>query len=85
MLVVTNRFSSSRAIGDPLSQAKIFESNLADELLLINLDNSEVRPIFLKTLAPISTTFLHHLQLEVAYALLIKLKAYFVMVLIRLF
>ena len=57
VLVVTNRFSSSRAIGDPLSQAKIFESNLADELLLINLDNSEVSwPIFLKTLGSISTT-----------------------------
>ena len=32
VLVVTRKFSNRRAIGDPLSQAKIYEAQLADEL-----------------------------------------------------
>ena len=36
--VLSKSFSNYYLIGDPISQAKIFESQLADELLLIDLD-----------------------------------------------
>lgn len=40
VLVVTREFGSRRAIGDPLSQAKIYESQLADELILVDLERT---------------------------------------------
>ena len=40
MLVVTRQFGSRRAIGDPLSQAKIYEAQLADELMLVDIKRS---------------------------------------------
>jgi len=41
VLVVTRQFDSRRAIGDPLSQAKIYEAQLADELILVDLERSQ--------------------------------------------
>lgn len=41
VLVVTRQFGSRRAIGDPRSQAKIYEAQLADELILVDLERSE--------------------------------------------
>ena len=40
-LVLTNNFDGKRAVGHPLSQAKIFESQLADELILVDIDRSQ--------------------------------------------
>ena len=37
ILVVTKQFGEQQPIGDPLSQAKIFEAQLADELVLVDL------------------------------------------------
>ena len=55
VLVVTNQFDNRRAIGDPLSQAKIYEAQLADELILVDLERSEESwPILLRTLESIS-------------------------------
>lgn len=41
VLVVTRQFGSRRAIGDPISQAKIYEAQLADELILVDLERTE--------------------------------------------
>ena len=41
VLVVTRQFSNRRAIGNPLSQAKIYESQLVDELILVDLERTE--------------------------------------------
>ena len=50
VLVVTRQFGSRRAIGDPLSQAKIYEAQLADELILVDLERSnESWPLLLST------------------------------------
>lgn len=38
-LVTTNQFGAVKEIGDPVSQAKIFQANIADELLFLNLDS----------------------------------------------
>lgn len=55
ILMVTSQFEKRRPIGDPLSQAKIYEAQLADELILINIErSSESWPIYLKTLEKIS-------------------------------
>lgn len=50
VLVLTRQFGSRRAIGDPLSQAKIFEAQLADELILVDLERTdESWPVMLST------------------------------------
>ncbi len=41
VLVVTRQFDSRIAIGDPLSQAKIYEAQLVDELVLLDLERTE--------------------------------------------
>lgn len=41
VLVVTRQFASRKPIGDPLSQAKIYEAQLADELILVDLDRTD--------------------------------------------
>jgi cyclase len=41
VLVVTRQFGNRRAIGDPVSQAKIYEAQLADELILLDLERTE--------------------------------------------
>jgi imidazole glycerol-phosphate synthase subunit HisF len=42
ILVVTRNYEQVFEVGDPVSQAKIFEANLADELIVLNIDG---RPI----------------------------------------
>ena len=55
ILVVTKEFSNKRAIGDPLSQAKIYEAQLADELILVDLERTEESwEILLETVESIS-------------------------------
>ncbi|MEB3325059.1 MAG: HisA/HisF-related TIM barrel protein [Cyanobacteriota bacterium] len=55
VLVVTRQFGRRRAIGDPLSQAKIFEAQLADELMLIDLERTgESWPVLLATLETVA-------------------------------
>ena len=55
VLMVTRNFSSSRAIGDPLSQAKIYEAQLADELILVDLTRTpDSWSVLLKTLEAVS-------------------------------
>jgi cyclase len=52
VLVVTRQFTNRRPIGDPLSQAKIYEAQLADELVLVDLERSESSwPVLLETLS----------------------------------
>lgn len=55
VLVVTRQFASRRAIGDPLSQAKIYEAQLADELILLDLERTEESwPVLLETLESVA-------------------------------
>ena len=50
VLLLTHQFGARRAIGDPLSQAKIYEAQLVDELILVNLDRTEYSwPVLLET------------------------------------
>lgn len=42
LIVTTKSFSNIKFVGDPISQAKIFESQLTDELLLINMDSVDI-------------------------------------------
>ena len=41
VLAVTRQFGDRRAIGNPVSQAKIYEAQLADELILIDIERTE--------------------------------------------
>lgn len=55
VLVVTRQFGRRRAIGDPLSQAKIYEAQLADELILVDLERTEESwPVLLETLESVA-------------------------------
>jgi cyclase len=55
VLVVTRQFGSRRAIGDPLSQAKIYEAQLADELILVDLERTEESwPVLLATVEAVA-------------------------------
>lgn len=57
VLVVTRQFGSRRAIGDPLSQAKIYEAQLADELILVDLERTEESwDLLLDTLESVAET-----------------------------
>ena len=42
VLVTTVRYREFREVGDPVSQAKIYEANLADELVVLNIDGSPI-------------------------------------------
>jgi len=42
VLVTTQRFEQVREVGDPVSQAKIYESNLADELIVLSIDGEPI-------------------------------------------
>ena len=54
-MVVTRKFSNRRAIGDPLSQAKIYEAQLADELILVDLERTQHSwPVLLETVENVS-------------------------------
>ena len=39
ILVTTKNFKKRITVGDPISQAKIYEANFADELILLSIDN----------------------------------------------
>lgn len=55
VLVVTRQFGNRRAIGDPLSQAKIYEAQLADELILVDLERTpDSWPVLLHTLEAVA-------------------------------
>ena len=55
VLVVTRQFGSRRAIGNPLSQAKIYEAQLADELILVDLERTEESwPVLLDTVEAVA-------------------------------
>ncbi len=43
VLVTTVGFTDSISVGDPISQAKIYEAQLADELIVLNIDGVELR------------------------------------------
>ncbi|MDX1739011.1 MAG: imidazole glycerol phosphate synthase cyclase subunit [Alphaproteobacteria bacterium] len=42
ILVTTNLYQSETVVGDPVSQAKIYEAQLADELLVLNIDRLDI-------------------------------------------
>lgn len=55
VLQVTRQFDSRRAIGEPLSQAKIYEAQLVDELMLVDLERTEESwPVLLSTVEALS-------------------------------
>jgi len=55
VLVITRQFGSQRPIGDPLSQAKIYEAQMADELVLVDLFRTDDSwPVLLDTLQEMS-------------------------------
>lgn len=57
VLLVTRQFGARRAIGDPLSQSKIYEAQLADELVMVDLERSpESWPVLLATLESMAAT-----------------------------
>jgi imidazole glycerol-phosphate synthase subunit HisF len=42
VLVTTHSFNQPSDVGDPVSQAKIYEAQLADELIVLNIDSTPV-------------------------------------------
>lgn len=44
VLVTTRAFDRVIEVGDPVSQAKIYEAQFADELLFLNIDSSPIEP-----------------------------------------
>lgn len=42
VLVTTKRYTEVLDVGDPVSQAKIYEAQLADELIVLNIDSSPI-------------------------------------------
>ena len=42
VLVTTRGFSETLEVGDPVSQAKIYEAQMADELIVLNIDGTPV-------------------------------------------
>lgn len=42
VLVTTRGYKGVRDVGDPVSQAKIYEANLADELIVLNIDGTSI-------------------------------------------
>jgi imidazole glycerol-phosphate synthase subunit HisF len=42
VLVTTHSFRDAHDVGDPVSQAKIYEAQLADELVVLNIDGSPI-------------------------------------------
>lgn len=43
VLVTTRRFADTIEVGDPVSQAKIYEAQLADELVVLNIDGTPIQ------------------------------------------
>ncbi len=55
VMCVTRKFQDKLAIGDPVSQAKIYEAQMADEIILLDIDRTnESWQILLNTLEQIS-------------------------------
>ncbi|MCX8003946.1 MAG: imidazole glycerol phosphate synthase cyclase subunit [Burkholderiaceae bacterium] len=44
VLVTTREFSQVIEVGEPVSQAKIYEAQFADELIFLNIDSSPIEP-----------------------------------------
>ena len=42
VLVTTRSFANAHDVGDPVSQAKIYEAQLADELVVLNIDGTPI-------------------------------------------
>jgi len=42
VLVTTRNYEEARDVGDPVSQAKIYEAQLADELVVLNIDGTPI-------------------------------------------
>lgn len=42
VLVTTRQFNQSFDVGDPISQAKIYQAQMADELVLLNIDRTPI-------------------------------------------
>lgn len=42
VLVTTRQFTDTVEVGDPVSQAKIYEAQLADELIVLNIDGTPI-------------------------------------------
>jgi cyclase len=42
VLVTTKRYSEVLDVGEPVSQAKIYEAQLADELIVLNIDGTPI-------------------------------------------
>jgi imidazole glycerol-phosphate synthase subunit HisF len=42
VLVTTRNFGNSVDVGDPVSQAKIYQAQMADELIVLNIDRSDI-------------------------------------------
>ena len=42
VLVNTNKFDKVKEIGDPVSQAKIYQSQVVDELIFLDLDAQNI-------------------------------------------
>lgn len=42
VLVTTRAFTDSMEVGDPVSQAKIYEAQMADELIVLNIDGTAI-------------------------------------------
>ena len=57
IVVTSKNFSGYRHVGDPISQAKIFQDQLADELLVINIDNKIIseNQIIIETIKELSS------------------------------
>lgn len=54
--ITTKQYEKFRNIGNPTSQARIFEANMADELMLINLDQDSIDfEAFSKLVSGVST------------------------------
>lgn len=43
VLVTTRQYRDFIEVGDPVSQAKIYEAQLADELIVLNIDGTDIR------------------------------------------
>lgn len=56
VLVVSRQFNNYRPIGDPMSQSKIYESQLVDELIFVDLvRSSDSWPVLLRTVELMSS------------------------------
>ena len=57
VLVTTNGYTRALDVGDPTSQAKIYEAQLADELIVLNIDDAPIGndPVMLSLIERLAT------------------------------